>query len=115
VYGLDSLGMPDSIYNDLMIERLRVALKLNKPLTGADAIFYTHEISEAIYVSKGMSQEIAHDTALAKYQVSPYSLYHPEVIEAIPSYFGPGWKQFWVDYKPITASTNEISSIVYQP
>lgn len=47
-------------------------------------------------VSNGaLAYEVAHAQALAKYGVSPFSVYHPEVIQAFPEAFSPGFNAFW--------------------
>ena len=33
--------------------------------------------------------------SLAKYNVSPFSVYHPDVIEALPELFNSNWSAFW--------------------
>ncbi len=92
-----------------MLDRLRSALAEGRPINGADASFYVHELSESAkmrpLVSQGMlfqdAYEIAHPAALGKYQVSPYSVYHPDVIRAInlaePGSFNRNWLNFWSD------------------
>ncbi len=42
-----------------------------------------------------MLYDAAHDAALLKYQVSPFSVYHPEVIQANPGIFNSSWFNFW--------------------
>ncbi|WP_217997464.1 hypothetical protein, partial [Pseudomonas ficuserectae] len=85
--------------NTLMIERLRTALSEGKPLNGADSSFYIHELSESTMMKKGLDYDAAHQGALNKYQVSGYSVYHPDVIRAInsrePGSFNTNWLQFW--------------------
>jgi RHS repeat-associated protein len=81
--------------NTAMIGRLRSALSAGERISGADASFYMHEVSEATMMGRGMSYEAAHATALAKYGVSPYSVYHPEVIQSLPSSFNANWLKFW--------------------
>lgn len=81
--------------NVAMVQRLRTALSNGERVTGADANFYLHEASEASMMGRGMSQEAAHAAAIEKYGVSPFSLYHPDVIKANPSIFGTGFKKFW--------------------
>ena len=93
-----NLSEIESIPNDLMVQRLKISLIQNQLLKGADAIFYTHEISETTFMNQGLNYDEAHTAALLKYQVSPFSLYHPEVISELPSYFSENWRQFWVDY-----------------
>ncbi len=81
--------------NTAMISRLRAALKSGEELTGADASFYFHEVSEATLMGRGVSYEAAHATALGKYGVSPFSVYHPDVIKALPGRFNSNWSTFW--------------------
>ena len=81
--------------NTAMIARLQRALVAGHTITGADANFYLHEISEATTMRRGLSYVEAHLGALAKYGVSPYSLYHPHVIRALPEHFNDAWRRFW--------------------
>ncbi|MEX0271441.1 hypothetical protein AB3R30_20095 [Leptolyngbyaceae cyanobacterium UHCC 1019] len=81
--------------NTMMIERLRAAHKANRPISNADAVFYTHEVAEAGFMSRGMAYEEAHSAALAKYAVDQRSVYAPEVIQAHPDHFNNYWKSFW--------------------
>jgi hypothetical protein len=81
--------------NSMMIDRLKTAVESGSKITGADASFYFHEVSEATMMGRGLSYEVAHPAALAKYGVSPFSVYHPDVISALPESFGPNWKLFW--------------------
>ena len=55
--------------------------------TGADANFYLHEAAEATMMGRGLGYDAAHAAALNKYGVSPFSLYHPDVIQANPGLF----------------------------
>jgi hypothetical protein len=41
-----------------------------------------------------MTQEAAHAAALDQAGVSPYSGYHPEVIQQFPDYFNPNWRAY---------------------
>jgi RHS repeat-associated protein len=82
-------------YNTAMIERLRTALSQRNPISGADASFYLHEIREATLMGRGMEYAAAHCEALNRYGVSPFSVYHPQVIQAMPQQFGPSWFEFW--------------------
>lgn len=81
--------------NAAMLKRLENAMSVDQKVTGADAIFYTHEAAEATMMSRGMSYEAAHAAALEKYGVSPYSVYHAEVISEFRNYFNPNWNAFW--------------------
>lgn len=76
-----------------MIDRL--ASHMGLEVTGADANFYTHELLESEYMTSGMSYEAAHAAALQRAGVSPFSLYHPEVIEQFPEHFNSNWHAFW--------------------
>lgn len=81
--------------NAAMIQRLRSAFGAGRHVTGADANFYLHEAAEATMMNRGMSYDVAHAAALEKYGVSPYSIYHPEVVQANPSLFNDAWRSFW--------------------
>lgn len=81
--------------NSAMIRRLRTALGEGRAVNGADASFYMHEISEATFMARGEVYEVAHGAALTKYNVSPFSVYHPEVIQEFGSTFNSNWSRFW--------------------
>lgn len=82
--------------NAAMVERLRAAQSAGQPVTGADAVFYTHELSEATAMARGATYDAAHQAALSKYGVSPFSVYHPEVITTLGTEaFSPAWFKFW--------------------
>jgi hypothetical protein len=42
-----------------------------------------------------MAYEAEHAQALAKYGVSDFSVYHPDVIRAMPNVFHSNWRGFW--------------------
>jgi YD repeat-containing protein len=46
-------------------------------------------------MGRGMLYDAAHDAALLKYQVSRFSIYHPQVIQANPDFFNDRWFNFW--------------------
>lgn len=79
--------------NTAMLDRL--AGQVGSAVTGADANFYTHELLEAGHMASGMSYEAAHAAALEQAAVSPYSIYHPEVIQQFPAQFNNAWRAFW--------------------
>jgi RHS repeat-associated protein len=81
--------------NVQMVERLRSALQSGQKVSGADASFYLHEAAEATMMRRGVLYDAAHDAALGKYGVSPYSVYHPEVIQSNPGLFNSNWRVFW--------------------
>jgi RHS repeat-associated protein len=89
--------------NEAMLGRLRAALAGGRSISGADAIFYTHEASEATKMAKLIQQgasadeayEIAHEAALQKYDVSKFSVYHADVIHDLAERFNSNWKAFW--------------------
>jgi hypothetical protein len=72
-------------------------------ISGADASFYLHELSEATMM-KGLvksgitkledSWNIAHPAALQKYGHSPFSLFAPDVIKVCPQVFNDNWRKF---------------------
>jgi hypothetical protein len=81
--------------NAAMVARLRTALAQGRAISGADASFYVHEIAEATLMGRGVIYQAAHTAALRKYGVSPYSVYHPEVIKKFASMFNSNWRRFW--------------------
>jgi RHS repeat-associated protein len=81
--------------NSMMLARLRAAQASGKTLTGADLNFYLHELTEAQLMRQGLSYEAAHAASLAKHNASPFSLYHPEVIKALPNQFNDNWFNYW--------------------
>ncbi len=85
-----------SVENAAMIDRLRAALSSGSRIAGADAVFYLHEASEATMMARGLIYDVAHAGALAKYGVSPFSVYAREVVAASPHFStSPGWVRFW--------------------
>ncbi len=78
-----------------MIGRLEAALAGGRTIAGGDASFYMHEVYEATLMARGIPYEDAHDAALARYGVSVFSVYHPDVIRAYPEYFNSNWFNFW--------------------
>lgn len=82
-------------HNAAMVERLQAALEAGSQISGADVVFYTHELMEAQLMAEGLSYEAAHAAALAEYGVSPFSVYAPEVVQAFPELFNSAWFQFW--------------------
>lgn len=81
--------------NDMMIKRLQQALDNNQKISGADACFYFHELKEAELMANGYTYAAAHKQAIQDYEVSPFSLYHPDVILAFSDDFNSNWKKFW--------------------
>ncbi|WP_252251031.1 hypothetical protein [Clostridium sp. ZBS13] len=85
-----------------MINRLENAMKNSEKITRADASFYMHELAES-HMMKDLTKtmdfesayDIAHSSALSKYEVSQFSVYHPEVIANNSSQFSLAWKRFW--------------------
>jgi len=77
-----------------MVGRLQQALASGSRISGADASFYLHEVSEATMMGRGLSYEAAHAGALGKYGVSPFTVYAPEVILANPGSFNSNWFTF---------------------
>ena len=85
----------DAPENTAMIERLEKAMKNGDKISQADSSFYMHELKESTLMSKGMSYDEAHASALATYEVSPFSVYHPDIILQNPSSWGKSWFEFW--------------------
>ncbi|RDY26204.1 hypothetical protein CG710_021870 [Lachnotalea glycerini] len=78
-----------------MIKRLENALANGEKISGADASFYMHEITETTLMNQGMTYDVAHGLALEKYDVSPFSVYSPEVVTEYPDLFSRGFKKYW--------------------
>ncbi|WP_292795023.1 hypothetical protein [Nostoc sp. NMS7] len=85
----------DFLPNQKMIERLQQALDSGQKISGADASFYFHELKEAELMEQGYDWYTSYPMAVAHYGVSPYSLYHPEVIRAYPEEFNRNWMKAW--------------------
>jgi len=81
--------------NAAMIQRLTAAFEAGSQISGADLVFYTHELMESQLMAQGMTYEAAHAAALAEYGVSSFSVYAPEVIQAFPEIFNSNWFAFW--------------------
>jgi LysM repeat protein len=104
---------PD-VANNVMVGRLRQAISNGTSASGADAVFYTHELTEATIMKRTLANlgldynsenvianyyEI-HNATLAKYGVSPWSVYHPDAIAAADALAGtrtmnPKYYAFW--------------------
>ncbi|MBD2385907.1 hypothetical protein H6G32_10900 [Cylindrospermum sp. FACHB-282] len=78
-----------------MIQRLQQALDSGQTISGSDASFYFHELKEAKLMEEGDKWAEAHLKAIADYGVSPFSLYHPDVIKAYPEDFNRNWRKPW--------------------
>jgi RHS repeat-associated protein len=78
-----------------MYNRLVTAFENGTSLTGPDLNFYQHELYESSLVDLGLDQAAAHQAALENFGVNEFQLYHPSVIEANPTVFGTGFKNFW--------------------
>ena len=81
--------------NTAMIQRLTDSMNAGQKVSGADASYYMHELREATFMKDGMLYESAHSAALEYYNVSPFSVYHPDVIKIDPSAWGRPWFEFW--------------------
>ena len=64
-------------------------------VSGADANYYIHEIAEGTSRARGLGYDPAHAAALGKYRMSPYSLYHPDVIAKFPDEFNDAFRAYW--------------------
>ena len=91
-YGSEYGGHPPQ--NAIMIARLRAALAEGETIAGADASFYTHEITEAELMAQGVTYDDAHAAALKEWGVSPFSVYHPDAIIGSP-WMNSNWYKFW--------------------
>ena len=92
---LTEQGFIGDYENQAMLNRLENALSSGQKITGADAVFYTHELKEAQLVASGIEQTVAHEAALQYYEVSPFSVYHPDVIQMEPGWWNNAWYDFW--------------------
>ncbi|ROO59297.1 RHS repeat-associated protein [Micromonospora sp. Llam0] len=90
---LSQFGQVD--INDAMISRLREANASGTRISGGDASFYMHELSESQFMKMGMDYMDAHAAAFSRYDVSPFSVYPPEVVSQFSSQLSPGYKRFW--------------------
>jgi len=81
--------------NATMINRLMSALSQGQAVSGADASFYLHELYENTLMGDGMGSVEAHEAALARYEVSPFSIYHSDALLANPGAFGLPYFEFW--------------------
>jgi len=78
-----------------MMARVRQAFMRGERISGADASFYMHEISESTMMRRGMPYTAAHQAAIDKYRVSPYTLYHSDIVRASPIFSSnPWWRRF---------------------
>lgn len=81
--------------NERMINRLQQSLDNNQKISGADASFYFHELREAELMQNGYPYEEAHNKALQDYEVSVFSVYHPDGIVACRDDFNQNWRDSW--------------------
>jgi len=81
--------------NQAMVSRLETAVSNGTKITGADASFYMHELAESTMMKNGMAYNLAHAAALEKYGVSPFSVYHQDIIKIMPEIFNSNWRKFW--------------------
>jgi filamentous hemagglutinin len=81
--------------NTAMVQKLLDALSTNTQATGAAAQFYLHEIAENTFRAAGMTYDEAHAAALAKYGVSNFNLYSPDVVRSFSSEFNDNFRAFW--------------------
>jgi filamentous hemagglutinin len=73
----------------------RLGGQVGSQVTGADANFYAHELLESKFMGSGMDYDAAHAAALDQAGVSPFSLYHPDVIQQFPDYCNSNWRAYW--------------------
>ena len=101
----------DFVGNTDMLNNIENAMKNGQKISGADAIFYTHEINEAVKmqnINKSLYNNFdiqnsnwsdlymnTHSEVLLKYEVSPFSIYSKEVMDKNSSWFNKDWKNFW--------------------
>lgn len=100
--GIDNLkkylaeqGVINEYKNQAMIARLESALSSGTKITGPDAVFYALKLKEFTLVSAGTDPINAYKIALGYYELSPYSMYAPEVVKMDPSLCNEGYYKFW--------------------
>lgn len=91
--------------NAVMLRRIEDAIEAGRPLEGADAVFYTHEIAEQAIIKSRLASHggdyldhynFAHGKVLEIYGNSPFSVYHPEAILADDFLrTNSNWLKFW--------------------
>jgi hypothetical protein len=79
----------------MMIKRLKQALNNNQKILSGDVSFYFHQLTEVELMQQGLTYNEAHQQALKDYEVSPFSVYHPDVIRAYPDEFNKKWERAW--------------------
>lgn len=57
--------------------------------------FYLPELKEADLMEGRIQYTTAHQAALNFYEVSNFSVYHPDVIETLSGIFNDNWFRFW--------------------
>jgi hypothetical protein len=96
--------MDPSVANQVMLTRIEDAIAKARPLEGADAVFYSHELYEQAIMNEMAKNGSAfmdnyaftHKKALDTYGNSPFSVYHPEAILADEFLrTNPNWLRFW--------------------
>lgn len=85
--------------NDYMIRSIEEALAKGEKLTNGNASFYMHELAESTLMKNGYDYYTAHEMALQKYLVSPFSVYSKEAVNAFPAEFGSKFVEFWMNFK----------------
>ena len=89
-------SIPDALEygpNRAMLNSIDDAIASGRPLTAAERNFLDHELLEASYVGRGMSQEAAH--ALTLESVPAASNYSPSVIQQFPDHFSDYYFDYW--------------------
>ena len=81
--------------NRAMLGRLSAANANGMRISGGDASFYMHELAESQFMRSGMDYMEAHSASFAKYDVSPFSVYPPEVVSQFATQLSPGYRRFW--------------------
>jgi hypothetical protein len=79
--------------NKVMLNNLGNALNNGQNLAGANLNFYTHELTEASLMAKGVCYPMSHGISLITQGVSEFSLYTPAAIQAADHAAGgvPTW------------------------
>ncbi len=72
----------------------RLTGRLGPEVTGADTYFYVHEVLEYYNMAEGMNEEAAHWMAFDQAAVSPFNVYHPDVIRRFRDALNPGFRKY---------------------
>jgi hypothetical protein len=84
---------PEYWPNRAMLDSIRGANAVGRPLSAAERAFLDHELLEARLTSGGVSREAAHQAVLKVYP--PGSHYSPEVTKEFSDHFSDAYFNYW--------------------